>query len=83
MSIGYMPLEDDCVEVHLIWVLFPRTITAVDDGGSHLTTMDLDIFDPLLKANLKWQLECPVLLRTTPAIRWVAIDNFKYSIKFY
>ena len=79
-----LPLVDDAwVEVHLNWVfgLFPRTMTAVDEGGNHLTTYVLLIFDPLVKANLKWQLECPALLITTPAILWVAIENFEDCVK--
>ena len=79
-----LPLVDDAwVEVHLNWVfgLFPRTMTAVDDGGNHFTTNVLLIFDPLVKANLKWQLECPALLITTPAILWVAIDDLGNCVK--
>ena len=81
----YMPFEDGWVELHLVWVfwLFPRTITAVDDGGNHFTTNVRDIFDPLVKANLKWQLECPALLITTPAIRWVAIEKCKKLCQFF
>ena len=76
-------VDDAWVEVHLSWVLglFPRTMTAVDDGGNHFTTNVLLIFDPLVKANLKWQLECPALLITTPAILWVAIENLGNYVK--
>ena len=79
-----LPLVDDAwVDVHLNWVfgLFPRTMTAVDDGGNHFTTNVLLILDPLVKANLKWQLECPALLITTPAILWVAIENLGNYVK--
>ena len=70
-------LDDAWVDDHLNWVfgLFPRTITAVDDGGNHFTTKVLDILDPFVKENLKWQLECPARLITTPAILWVAIEK--------
>ena len=66
-----MPLDGTCDELHLFCVLglSPTTITAVEDGGNHFTTTEVDNLDPLVKAYLKLQFECPFLLRTTPATR--------------
>ena len=71
-----MPLDGTWDELHLFCVLWlsPTTITAVEDGGNHFTTTEVDNLDPLVKAYLKLQFECPFLLRTTPATRWVAIE---------